>query len=128
VSEEREAAAPQQVRPVHELLPLREGQVMGSQDQGVRRQIEAVKTHLLAEGLPDILEPPSSKEGYHSFRSTYDKRIRVLWISYQWLSDNPHPAAVVAYLEDKNVAGQQMTDTCTITIHDGGMVHGELCV
>ena len=82
----------------------------------------------LPTGLTDILEPPSSKGGYHSFRSTYDNRIRLLWISYQWLSDNPNPAAVVAYLEDKSIAGQLMTDTCMITIHDGGMVHRELCV
>ncbi len=58
--------------------------MMAAPDQGVRAQIEAVKAHLLAEGLTDILEPPSSKEGYHSFRSMYDKRLRLLWISYQW--------------------------------------------
>ena len=101
---------------------------MGSQDQGVRRQIEAVKTHLLAEGLPDILEPPSSKEGYHSFRSTYDKRIRVLWISYQWLSDNPNPAEVVAYLRDKEIARRLITDTYSATVHDRGTVEAELFV
>jgi hypothetical protein len=111
-----------------ELLPVPEDQVMTLPDQGARLQIEAVKAHLLAQGLTEILEPPSSKDGYHSFRSTYDNRVRLLWISYQWLSDNPNPAAVVSYLEDKNIAGQLMTDTCKITIHDGGAVQGELCV
>jgi hypothetical protein len=101
---------------------------MAAPDQRVRAQIEAVKAHLLAEGLTDILEPPSSKEGYHSFRSMYDKRLRLLWISYQWLSDNPNPAAVVAYLEDKNIAGRLITDTYSVTIHDRGTIQAELFV
>jgi hypothetical protein len=101
---------------------------MAALDQGLRPQVEAVKAHLLAEGLTDILEPPSSKEGYQSFRSMYDKRLRLLWVSYQWLSDKPNPAEVVAYLRDKDIARRLMTDTYSVTIHDRGTVEAELFV
>ena len=102
--------------------------MIAAPDQGVRAQIEAVKAHLLAEGLTDILEPPSSKEGYHSFRSMYDKRLRLLWISYLWLSDNPNPAEVVPYLRDKEIARRLITDTYSATVHDRGTVEAELFV
>jgi hypothetical protein len=108
-----------------ELLPGPAGQVMAAPDQGTHLQIEAVKAHLLAQGLTDILEPPSSKEGYHSLRAMYDRRLRLLWISYQWLSDHPNPVEVVAYLRDKDIAWQLMTDTYSVTIHDRGTVQAE---
>jgi hypothetical protein len=98
-------------------------------DQDVRPQIDAVTAHLLAEGLTGILEPAgNSKDGYHAFRATYNKGIRLLWISYQWLSDNPNPAEVVAYLRDKEIARRLMTDTYSATVHDRGTVEAELFV
>ncbi len=99
---------------------------LATPDRAVRPQIEAIKAHLLAEGLADIEESlTKTSEGFHTISAVFDKKDRRLRVSYEWMSDHT-PQEAVAWLQDKEIARSLKGDDYEITIHDKGTVQGKM--
>ncbi len=99
---------------------------LSTPDRELRPQIEAIKTHLLAEGLADIEELPTRTfEGFHTIRATFNNKARLLRLSYEWLSDNT-PQEAVAWLQEKAIARSLKGDDYDVTIHAKGTIQGKL--
>jgi len=102
---------------------------MGTLDQGVRVQIEAVKGYLRVEGLADVEDPPELQlkafdTNRHTIRATFNGKARFLRLDYGWLSD--HPKDAVARLQEKEIARSLKEDEYDISIHHKGMIEGKL--